>query len=419
MTAAGVVLDPSGFVVSNAPGYQWEPRVGFGGGYYLAAWRDDPTGSSGDLYGARVSTAGVVQDPGGIPIAVGPQHVESQSYGIAYGYPTFVVSYAEGGVLKRARIAAATGVVLDTLALTPFALIARSVIAYDSSTFVIVYEFPGPPGPYAGFGVPLQGTRLDASGADLDPVDWNVALDPGLDRNSLALASQPGVPGRTLFAYSRYDSTPGVTSDRARARLVSQAVATDLTATKTDGQATAVPGEPIAYTITVANAGPAGSTPAVVADAFPASLMGATWTCSASPGSTCTASGTGALNDSVALVLGGTATYTVRGTVDPAVTGTISNTVTVTPSGGVADPDPANNTATDVDTLTPETDLSITKTDSADPVNPGDPLTYTLAFTNHGPSDVTGVTVVDTLPAGVTFVSSVPGAPACTLAGWT
>jgi uncharacterized repeat protein (TIGR01451 family) len=74
---------------------------------------------------------------------------------------------------------------------------------------------------------------------------------------------------------------------------------------------------------------------------------------------------------------------------------------------------------TGLDTLTPETDLGITKTDSADPVIPGDPLTYTLTITNAGPSDASSVTVVDTLPSAVTFVSSNPPAPTCDLAGAT
>ena len=38
----------------------------------------------------------------------------------------------------------------------------------------------------------------------------------------------------------------------------------------------------------------------------------------------------------------------------------------VAPPAGVTDPDPANNSATDTDTLTPQADLTITKTDGAD-----------------------------------------------------
>ncbi len=46
-------------------------------------------------------------------------------------------------------------------------------------------------------------------------------------------------------------------------------------------------------------------------------------------------------------------------------------------------------------------DLSVTKTDSPDPVTAGTDLTYTITATNNGPSNSGGdVTVTDPLPAG-------------------
>ena len=52
------------------------------------------------------------------------------------------------------------------------------------------------------------------------------------------------------------------------------------------------------------------------------------------------------------------------------------------------------------------TELSVTQTDLPDPVNVVSPLSYTLTVNNIGPDDATGVTVTDTLPAGVTFQSA-------------
>ena len=58
-------------------------------------------------------------------------------------------------------------------------------------------------------------------------------------------------------------------------------------------------------------------------------------------------------------------------------------------------------------------DVAITKTDSRDPATAGIGLRYTLANTNNGPSDATGLTVTDTLPGATTFLSAVPGSPTC------
>jgi uncharacterized repeat protein (TIGR01451 family) len=54
-------------------------------------------------------------------------------------------------------------------------------------------------------------------------------------------------------------------------------------------------------------------------------------------------------------------------------------------------------------------DLAVTLTDAPDPVLAGQSLTYTLGVTNLGPSPAASVTLTDTLPAAVSFVSASPG----------
>ena len=62
-------------------------------------------------------------------------------------------------------------------------------------------------------------------------------------------------------------------------------------------------------------------------------------------------------------------------------------------------------------------DLAIEKIDVPDPARAGGEILYTVTATNNGPLDATNVTLVDDLPAEVTFVRSDPGEPTCTLSG--
>jgi len=56
--------------------------------------------------------------------------------------------------------------------------------------------------------------------------------------------------------------------------------------------------------------------------------------------------------------------------------------------------------------VTGSSDLAVAMAASASLLQPGQSLTYTLTVTNKGPSIVTGATLSDTLPPGVTFVSA-------------
>jgi len=173
----------------------------------------------------------------------------------------------------------------------------------------------------------------------------------------------------------------------------------DLAITKTDSSATSTPGTPITYTIVVTNNGPNDVTGATVQDIFPAVLANASWTCTASAGSSCTAAGMGNISDMVDVLSGGTLTYTASADIDPAASGDLDNTATVTAPMGVTDSVPANNSASDSNTLVASADLSITKTDNATEHTPGTPVTYTIVAENNGPSAVGDALVTDTFAA--------------------
>jgi uncharacterized repeat protein (TIGR01451 family) len=65
------------------------------------------------------------------------------------------------------------------------------------------------------------------------------------------------------------------------------------------------------------------------------------------------------------------------------------------------------------------TDLSLTKSDSADPVTAGDNFTYTIRVNNPATTgnDAANVVVTDTLPSQVDFVSATASSGTCTKAG--
>ena len=138
----------------------------------------------------------------------------------------------------------------------------------------------------------------------------------------------------------------------ARAAGGTAALQADLSITKSDGQTSATPGQLVTYEIVVANAGPDPVTGALVTDGLPMALTHAAWSCVGSGGGACTRSGSGGISDSVALPVAATVTYSLTATVAAAATGSLVNTATVGVPAGAVDPDPADNSTTDVDVLT-------------------------------------------------------------------
>jgi uncharacterized repeat protein (TIGR01451 family) len=202
------------------------------------------------------------------------------------------------------------------------------------------------------------------------------------------------------------DTNPANNSATDTDTLTPQA---DLSITKTDGETSVVPGTTTTYTIVVSNLGPNAVSGASVSDPLPAGVTTASWTASTSSSGghvTGPSSGTGSLASTVDLPVGATVTFTFTVQVDPSATGTLDNTATVTPPADVADPNPANNGATDTDTLTPQADLAVMKSVSDSAPSVGNTITFTITLTDNGPSSATGVQVSDLLPAGLTFVSA-------------
>jgi uncharacterized repeat protein (TIGR01451 family) len=185
-------------------------------------------------------------------------------------------------------------------------------------------------------------------------------------------------------------------------------VVADLAITKTDSPDPVTVGNNLTYTITVTNNGPNGATGTTMTDPLPATttLVSATPSQGNCSGTTTVTCNLGSLADS--------ASATITIVVTPTQVGGISNTASV--AANEFDPNLNDNSATQVTTVNaaPSADLSITKSDSPDPVTVGSNLTYTITVKNNGPSGATGVTMTDSLPGTVTFVSATPSQGNCT-----
>lgn len=275
-----------------------------------------------------------------------------------------------------------------------------------------------------------DGARLRIDGMDIIVDDsrhgtrdffGTTTLTAGMHSLDLVFFERGGGASIELFAaagtFATFDASMRLVGDTANGGL-SCNVPTDLTITKTDGVTSAVPGNSLTYTIVASNAGPNDDPSVSVTDTFPAGLTCA-YTSISAGGATGNTSGAGNLAETLNMPNGSSVTYTANCSIASSATGTLSNTATI--SGSLPDSSPANNSATDNDTvLTPMADLSIAMTGPSNITTPST-ITYNIDVTNAGPSDAVNTVVTDMLNANVFAMNSVGcledpnGYPTCTL----
>ncbi len=178
----------------------------------------------------------------------------------------------------------------------------------------------------------------------------------------------------------------------------------DLSITNSDAVSSVNAGGTTTYKVRVTNNGPSSVTGAILTDAAATGLSKTGVTCSATPGQ-CVGPPTLAQLEGGAFALPALTSgqfYEISVTVNvTAISGTVTNTATVAAPAGTTDPTSGNNSAGDIDTVTPVADLSIINSNGTTSVPAGGTTSYTVRVTNNGPSSVTGATLIDVAATGL------------------
>ena len=166
----GNVLDTAGIAISTATNDQYMPSVSFDGTNYLVAWYDNRDGTANyDVYGARVNTSGVVQEPSGIPIAnmdvqqLTPSVTSYSGQWLAAWRDNRNGSYNDiygSRVSSSGTATDPSGILISASAQTQ----GKPAIASDGTNYLVVWQEDrggGPP-------FDIYGMRIDSTGNELD-----------------------------------------------------------------------------------------------------------------------------------------------------------------------------------------------------------------------------------------------------------
>ena len=221
---------------------------------------------------------------------------------------------------------------------------------------------------------------------------FNIVVDiPPSMADGTTLTNAIGISG------DETDPDPSNDNDTHDVEVVNQA---DLSIVK-DADGFAVAGESVAWDLIVANTGDADADNVVITDTLP---PGTTFD-AANSDPRCSAAG--AVITCNLGVVGAQTTDTLVITVDVSSSVDAANVLTnnVSIDSDTSDPNPDNNDGSDSIPVERDSDLSIVKSDVADPVVAGGTIQWVIEVANGGPSDAANVTIVDPLSPGLTLVS--------------
>ncbi|SMC70486.1 DUF7507 domain-containing protein [Pedobacter africanus] len=262
----------------------------------------------------------------------------------------------------------------------------------------------------ASWTVVTQGAATTNLSSGTGNLNLNAALKAGgTDKVIVTLVGtvDPAYQGADVINTATAVPPSGVTDPSPASAVVTTAIARKANVRMVkSGPANAKAGEEIAYTLKITNQGPSTATGTTIIDNLPAGIApgSATWTATATPGSSVSAaSGTGNINLTADIApISGVIEIKIKALVSPSLTDAalISNTATAAVAAGITDPEPANNTSTFSTIIDNDPNFTVAKSGPAN-ANVGDQITYTILVKNTGSGDITEAFIVDNVPDDV------------------
>ncbi|MGA2540613.1 MAG: protease pro-enzyme activation domain-containing protein [Verrucomicrobiota bacterium] len=214
---------------------------------------------------------------------------------------------------------------------------------------------------------------------------------------TMTVTTVPQTPG--LFTATAVVGSPASTPESASASVLISRPAADLAVTMSVSPSSVPVNGQATFLINVTNNGPAQALGVTLTNRLPPNVNVISAT--VSQGSV---SGGGTLASIGVLPVGSGATATL--VLSPTVVGTSTLTSTAGLDPSDYDPVPGNNTATASINSVPAAQLGIAVAVSPSPAVSGANFAYVVTVTNSGPATATNVFMNQTLPGGVTFVST-------------
>jgi hypothetical protein len=174
VTPEGIILDTAGIAITTVSDLQRLPCVGWDGVNYIVAWQDERDDL--DIYCTRVDTAGVVLDPTGILLSsIDPDQREPAI--VFDGNNSFVV-WHEGDIrgirLDQSGNVVDTNTILVSTTICYFPQIAADVV-FDGLNYFVVWE----DNHYGIYNVyDIYGARVSQNGGVIDVPSIPISLAP-------------------------------------------------------------------------------------------------------------------------------------------------------------------------------------------------------------------------------------------------